>query len=177
MAEHCNGSGHVPGCNKGAGQVLSISPENSIPAAKEKAKDALNALRKERKTLTNAKTGRTVRVSKYLKGEILNAHNIKKSQDNLQQAGINKQEAMIIHLEAAAHIGELFEKAEEYEQKPVYHNDKMHKSKEASWHFFAPLAVQGHKGDFIADMSVLKFANAEGDELYAMSLELKRPPK
>lgn len=32
-------------------------------------------------------------------------------------------------------------------------------------------------GTFIADMSVLKSVDTEGEELYAMSLEIKRPPK
>ena len=176
MAAHCNGSGHVPGCDKGVSNVPHFNLSSSVDEAKQKAKDYLKNLKanlaKDNKKLVNKTTGQSVKVSKYLQGEILNERNIQKSQTNLSKIGIKKNEAFRIHLEAAAHIDELFENAKHSQQTQIYHQGKKHKEKEAAWHYYAPFTVPGHKETMYADMSVMKFINADGEELYALSLSL-----
>lgn len=171
MGAHCNGSGHVPGCPNG--DLPRFNPCGTVDEAKKKAADALARLRKERKTLTNGKTGQCVKVSKGLKGEIFDTHNIHKTQENLGRDGISPEQAYIIHLEAAANIGELFEKADVCEERKVHNRADNDKKKEAAWHYFSDFTVDGHEKPFTADITVLKFFGADGEEIYAMSLTLE----
>lgn len=187
MAEHCNGSGHVPGCpkinesshnthdkdfpkennNPKIAKIDLLSLDSAYDAAFQKLKDIANI------DFVNKATGLTANVSSSSAKKIVSGNAVGTTLRNLKDTGYcDKDTAYQIHMSAAARISELFINAEIVEQEALYHEAD---NRDGAWHAYSKFRVPGREGDFVADISIIKFKGDNGKRLYSLGLEIERP--
>lgn len=144
-----------------------------LPKGKEGRQAAEQALSKVvEKPLKNDLSGLEAEISGESAGKIVSGNSLGVTFRNLVDTGVcDKDTAYQIHMTAAAHIEELYQKAYSVKEETVYHDQ--HK-KEAAWHALSTFRVPGIPDALDADISVIKYLTDDNKRIYALGVEIKK---